>query len=76
LSEAAQSPKDDSPGQWVPLTSRLPPLQGLEIFGTVAPGRRSHTRFALGYYIIFRVFSPLNLNAQFEFISWDLAESQ
>ncbi len=29
----------------------LPPLQGLEILWTVDPGRRSHARFALGYYL-------------------------
>lgn len=29
----------------------LSPFQGLEIFWTVDPGRRSQTRFALGYHL-------------------------
>ena len=43
------------------------PFQGLEILRTIDPGRRSQTRFALGYYL--SGFQPLNLNAPLEFAS-------
>ena|SRR6266567_3367750 len=50
----------------------LPPFQGLEIFWTVDQGRRSLTRFALGYYL--SGFQLLSLERQVEFFFTKLAE--
>ena len=52
---------------WFPNELFLPPFQGLEILWTVDPGRRSQTRFALGYYL--SGFQPLSLERQVEFFS-------
>ncbi len=40
----------------------MPPFQGLEILWTVDPGRRSPTRFALGYHLSgFQPLGPLHV---------------
>jgi hypothetical protein len=33
------------------MSKDVPPFQGLGILWTIYPGRRSQTRFALGYYL-------------------------